>query len=716
MQLLHRPKMLKVVLCLFLHIILACCHLHEYVEYFETLNYDKERLLHDHHRLRRSALPHDNELRLSFEAFDRPFNLRLIPDNKDTDFNIIVDGKPHPVSSVKPYFYVGYDENDPTAVVQGSLAFGVFDGTIHGSEDTYYMEPADRYFNNATDHSVIYRISDSIMNSSASFCGAANNPLLKRSVKTMKDNHLHTRDSSNRDPQKTRCWLNVIGDYYFYNAVAQSTDEATRIAQATSIIKNIVSAGSINFETTDFDGNGIQDNINFAIRNITIHTNNNDETLSDKFLGVEALLNLIANNNYDDFCLSYLFTYRDFDQGILGLAFIADSGSTGGVCAKHNYGKSYNTGLVSLLNYGKRVTRLVSELTFTHEAGHNFGAQHDTAECNEDGNNYVMFSFASDGRSSNNNKFSQCSKTSILSVLRDTAQSYDDDVGCLLYADDNCGNFLLDPGEYCDCGFSYNSVTRLCNDDPCCNGSSCMLALNVECSPQQGPCCDKSCTFVPLFPETLCSNETDCSYNQTCNGTTSFCPTTEPKQPKQGENAIPCNSGSNYCVDGECTGSICIPLLLSDCECLESEYQCHVCCRLVNGTCVSTVNLAAQNNTARDLLPDGMGSVKGVGFPCSSFEGYCDFFDACRGVNSEGAIKRLTNLVTGSGLVQTIVNYITRYWWAGLIGVVGVLFVSFLIVIGCHFFLPRPEHMKNRRTRRKNIRRTQSRKGTRNGT
>lgn len=52
----------------------------------------------------------------------------------------------------------------------------------------------------------------------------------------------------------------------------------------------------------------------------------------------------LAEEDYDAFCLAYMFTYRDFEMGTLGLAWTGDLKNAGGVCEKN--GVSFNLGFL----------------------------------------------------------------------------------------------------------------------------------------------------------------------------------------------------------------------------------------------------------------------------------------------------------------------------------------------------------------------------------
>ena len=101
----------------------------------------------------------------------------------------------------------------------------------------------------------------------------------------------------------------------------------------------------------------------------------------------------------------------------------------------------------------------------------------------------------------------------------------------------------------------------------------------------------------------------------------------------------------------QCTGTVCVSLGLANCECPTEGESCHVCCMLSNGTCASTIRIAAENTDGlRNLLPNSMGRFQQIGFPC----GNCDFINNCMIVNSEGALRRLTNIFSSEEFLRAI--------------------------------------------------------------
>lgn len=143
--------------------------------------------------------------------------------------------------------------------------------------------------------------------------------------------------------------------------------------------------GSSIFERTDFDGDGSADGIHFGLNRLEIEEDAPEpgSFFAQDFIGVSAFLNEHSTANYSAFCLSYRFTYRDFDDGVVGLAYIGPQPGmnvAGGICEdvqtfSGGVMKTLNTGIVTSLNFGRRIPPSLSALTFAHEAGHNFGAQ-----------------------------------------------------------------------------------------------------------------------------------------------------------------------------------------------------------------------------------------------------------------------------------------------------------------------------------------------------
>ena len=52
-----------------------------------------------------------------------------------------------------------------------------------------------------------------------------------------------------------------------------------------------------------------------------------DKPLCNSAIDASNLLNINSYTNHDAYCLAYIFTYRDFEGGTLGLAWVAEPGS-----------------------------------------------------------------------------------------------------------------------------------------------------------------------------------------------------------------------------------------------------------------------------------------------------------------------------------------------------------------------------------------------------
>ncbi|KAB5525998.1 hypothetical protein PHYPO_G00146630 [Pangasianodon hypophthalmus] len=620
------------------------------------------------------------------------------------DLKVEISGEETPIDISHIYSGELFGEKD--TLTHGSIVDGKFEGFIQSHAGTYYVEPAERYLReqNVPYHSVIYHEDDiDYPHKYGREGGCADHSVFEKmkkyqasAVETPREekNRQHAVDEEEQtdepvilrkrraaQAEKNTCQLFIQTDHLFFQYYR--TREAV-IAQISGHVKAINSI----YQSTDFQG--IR-NISFMVKRIRINTTSDETDRTNPFrfanIGVEKFLELNSEQNHDEFCLAYVFTDRDFDDGVLGLAWVgAPSGSSGGICEKSKLysdgkRKSLNTGIITVQNYGSHVPPKVSHITFAHEVGHNFGSPHDSgSECTpgesktsdmKERGNYIMYARATSGDKLNNNKFSICSIRNITQVL--------DKKRAMCFVESGqpiCGNGLVEAGEACDCGYSDQCKDTCCHSANEPDGKKCTLKPGAKCSPSQGPCCTAQCDFKGR--DEKCRNESDCALQGMCSGNTAQCPTSTPK-----DNLTACHGDTQVCINGACTGSICERYGLEVCTCGSEDGKddtelCHVCCMKKNqpNTCRSTGSdewAEFFKKKVRTLQP---------GSPCNDFKGYCDVFMKCRLVDADGPLARLKKAIFNPELYESIAEWIVVYWWAVLLmGIALIMLMAGFIKI-----------------------------------
>eukprot|EP00127_Corallochytrium_limacisporum_P007278 Clim_evm19s246 gene=Clim_evmTU19s246 len=482
------------------------------------------------------------------------------------------------------------------------------------------------------------------------------------------------------------CQLVLKADSLFFENVGEGN-----FATTVNTVTRWFNGANTIYKSTNFDSDANTDlDIGFSIKSIEIFRNSAEDPYSDANCAVcsdvNNLLSTFSSENFDDTCLAHLFTYRNFNGVVLGLAWVADAdpgGNAGGICQRRvntSQGeKNLNTGLTSARISNSRVPEMVSIITLSHELGHNFGARHDPVDnpngpdCTpSDGSgNYIMHDKATDGDLPNNNKFSPCSITTMWSVIESKSSA------CFIEPPEAvCGNGIVETGEDCDCGTTTDN-TACMEVDPCCH-TNCTIRAEYECSPIADVCCEalntqNQCQFK-TSGET-CSPETDCSVSATCSGTAGDCPTATPKA-----DGTECDGGAFLCESGSCTVSICTKYGLTACSCDTNGQECDVCCTDNDNNCVSTFVLESQGATRNNE------TVVGVNLPagrsCGDQTGYCDDSGQCIQVDNETPLNKLGSIFSSDGL-SAVGDWLKANWWIVLIIAVGIILL--VVALKCTY-------------------------------
>lgn len=361
--------------------------LNSFIRHHERLNYD----LSDVHRRTRRALeisPFAN-VHIQFPAFGMNLTLHLKMDHEIFSEGFkIVDGHGSPIDFDYSRFYKGEVEGfDRRSHCLGKIDGGRFEGSIHVGNDEYHIDPAERYYGddkNRDFHSVIYRVSDVEHSASVATPELPPRPTtFKGSSKPKKENFEDGKIRYRRGPKNQKmntCDLKLVADHLFMRKFVRretAIDQMVLHYQAVEFIFR-----NETFNTTDeYDSTFSPQGIGFRIKEIhVLFEDTVPEPIKKEHMSIYHLLELFSRMDHSSVCLSYLFTDRSFDNGVLGLAWIAyPYGQAGGICDPYaDYGgtmKSYNTGLISFKLYNREAPRFVTEITFAHELGHSFGAQ-----------------------------------------------------------------------------------------------------------------------------------------------------------------------------------------------------------------------------------------------------------------------------------------------------------------------------------------------------
>ncbi|XP_071390909.1 disintegrin and metalloproteinase domain-containing protein 17 [Centroberyx affinis] len=618
---------------------------------------------------------------LSFTALQRHFRLYLRTNTElfTEDFRAVVveDGQERHLQLNRHNYFTGHVIGEEHSRVQAHIDDNEFSAHILTDEAEYNVEPLWRFTSAPPDGRLLVYRSEDIRNLSRlhqpSVCGYVTSDPKHLLPDTLRAAMLEEQEEEEsvfrgkrqlHDHRRNTCPLLLVADHRFFKHMGRE-EESTTLNYLIELIDRVDDIYRNTSWDEEFKGYGVQIQQIIIEKTPTLvaaggrHFNMKGSPTEGKDVwDVKRLLEQFSVDIADEasqVCLAHLFTYQDFDEGTLGLAYVAPSrqGIPGGLCSEKCPPSStehraiyLNTGLTSTKNYGKTILTKEADLVTTHELGHNFGAEHDPdnipycAPREDQGGKYVMYPIAVSGDHVNNKLFSNCSKRSIVKRLRSKAAS------CFKERNSNvCGNSRVERGEECDPGLLH------INTDRCCT-AKCKLRPAAQCSDRNSACC-KDCRFESEGE--VCQEPIDatCKGRSHCTGNSSECPLPENAPDK------------TVCLDsGECLRGVCIPfceavLKLQSCACNETNSSCKVCCRSSRGVCAPHQDHTGNFLFLRKGKPCTVGFCDGAG-KCMKqvqdvIERLWDFIDKLD-INTFG--KFLADNIVGSVVVFSLVFWV----------------------------------------------------------
>ncbi|XP_065063396.1 ADAM 17-like protease [Rhopilema esculentum] len=604
-------------------------------------DYDTLKKKQIRHRIVKRSASHGGmyEREIHFRSLGREFDLRMIPDHSifSPDFKAVLIRKNDEVEVAvdKDSFLTGYVEGIVGSKVQAHLEDGILMANIDLMDDSYIVESSSRHIDGDHDFDmIVYRLSDVRSNLSnpnfhnsrkhPSFCG------VKDPGKERNAEHLTQYTASENEETHSRnrrstfstietydtCNLALVADYLFYDHMGQGKT-STAINYMLSVIQRVDQI----YRTITWPS-GLR-NIGLEVRKVILHSEPSSSSgpgynqYKPKSWGEEDLLTAFSKGTWmdNDICLGHLFTYQDFADGVIGVAYVANAkaGTVGGICSpvyKNFKGEvAYlASGLSSSMNWGRRLLTSEADVVTAHELGHNFGSDHDpfTSECSpgeSKGGKFIMHSTSVSGLKLNNKKFSPCSLRSIDKVLVAKRTScFRSKVG------QYCGNNEVeinknDPSksEDCDPGFD----AKINDTDKCCS-TNCKFKLGATCSDTNTPCC-QNCRPASKLKKCRESFPLACQGETYCDGVSTNCP----EAPKL--SGVPCAYSKGKCVNGVCL-PFCEQRGLVSCLCSKADDICKICCSKSNST-----------DSCEPIVVNGTTLNHNEGGPCDtgSYTGSC---------------------------------------------------------------------------------------------